>query len=82
MPWPKESLKEQLKSWQAVVVTCDEEGNKAPTVEKDRWLAARVAAQGVVEKLAELVKLEKVASKLFFAARTKKPVLKLVSNGD
>jgi hypothetical protein len=82
MPWPSESLKEQLKSWKAVVQTCDEEGNKAGPKEKDGWLAARVAAQGMVEKLTELVKMEKLASKAFFNARTKKPVLKLVSNGD
>jgi len=78
MPWPQHTITENLKSWKAVVVTCDEEGNKAGGAEKERWLKARVEAQAVVLKLEEVVKMEKTASKTFFHARTKKPMLKLV----
>jgi hypothetical protein len=82
MPWPKESLAEQHKAWKNVVKTTIEEGNKAGAVEKERWLEAQKLAEEMVGVLATLVKMEKKASKMFFAARAKKPMLKLVVNGE
>ena len=80
MPIPNESLAEHLKAWKRVVATAEEEGNKAKPSEKEGWALAKKAAEGMVEELQALVKAERAASKTFFAARKKQPVLKLVSN--
>ena len=82
MPWPQYTIAENLRGWRGVVKTCDEELKKGTDTDKERWLKARVEAQGMVLKLEEVVKMEKAASKTFFAAQKKLAMLKLVSNGD
>ena len=82
MPWPKESLREQLKSWKEVQMTAALEGNKAKPSDKPKWDKAVELAKQMVEKLTDIVGLEKAASKAYQAARyveKTKPKLKLVS---